>query len=294
MWRDLDHAKDVLKRYSEYYDTKTIKMYMSGNRQQRQWIIMAAKEQGLMPTTEGGLDFMYNMTMLLDGYAGQEHSFPIFPLYEDTTDLVAFTQLTYTPTLLVSYGGPWAENYFFTRENPHDNAKMRHFMPHSEMDRRTRRQGQGQGPGPGGWFREEEYVFPEHAVAVKDIVEAGGRVGVGSHGQLDGIGYHWELWAMAAGGISNHDALKTATILGAQGIGLGDDLGSIEKGKLADLIVLDSNPLEDLRNTVDIHMVMKNGRLYEGDTLDQVYPDKVPFGKKFWTEDEPETAAGLK
>ncbi len=294
MWRDFDHVKDALKRYSEYYDTKTIKMYLAGNRQQRQWIIMAAKEQGLMPTTEGALDFMLNMTMLQDGYAGQEHNFPIYPVYRDTVELAAFTKMTYTPTLLVTYGGPWAENYFYTRENPHDDPKMRRFMPHSEMDRRTRRQGLGQGPGPGGWFREEEYPFPKLAVAVKDIVEAGGRAGVGSHGQLDGLGYHWELWAMASGGISNHDALRTATILGAEAIGLDKDLGSIEAGKLADLVVLNGDPLDDLRSTADVHMVMINGRLYDADSLDQVYPDQVPFPEKYWVESEPATAAGVR
>ncbi len=51
--RDLDHARQVLTRYRDYYDTKTIKMYMKGGRQVRQWVIMAARELGLMPTTEG-------------------------------------------------------------------------------------------------------------------------------------------------------------------------------------------------------------------------------------------------
>src|SRR5512139_2826770 len=53
--RDLEHAKQILKRYSDYWDTKTLKMYMTGNRQQRQYIIQAAKELGIMPTTEGGI-----------------------------------------------------------------------------------------------------------------------------------------------------------------------------------------------------------------------------------------------
>ena len=194
--QDLDHARDVLRRYSEYYDTQTIKMYMSGNRQQRQWILMAAREQELLPTTEGGLDFKYNVEMLIDGYPGQEHSFPIYPIYEDVVTVTAESGMAYTPTLIVSYGGPFGENYYYTRENPHDDPKLRRFTPHDVLDARTRRRGAGTGPGPGGWFLEEEHVFADHAVAVKDIVEAGGRVGVGSHGQLQGLGYHWELWMM--------------------------------------------------------------------------------------------------
>ena len=285
--KNLDHARDVLSRYSDYYDTKTIKMYTSGNRQQRQWILMAAREQELLPTTEGALDMKYNMEMMLDGYPGQEHSFPIFPIYNDVVDLTAKTGLAYTPTLLVSYGGPFGENYFYTRENPHDDAKLRRFTPHSVLDGATRRRGAGVGPGPGGWFRDEEHVFDDHAKGVKAIVEAGGRVGVGSHGQLQGLGYHWELWAMQSGGLSEHDALRTATILGAESIGLDGDLGTIEPGKLADLVILEENPLDDIRHTNTIRYVMKNGRLYYGDTLNERWPDERTL-EITWQSDEPD------
>ena len=291
---DLDHAQRVLQRYSEYYDTQTIKMYMSGNRQQRQWIVMAAKEQGLLPTTEGGLDMKYDLEMIIDGYPGLEHSFPIFPLYRDVVNLAAETRVAYTPTLLVSYGGPFGENWFFTRENPHDDPKLRRFIPHGELDRLTRRRGAGVDAGPGGWFREEEYVFRQHAEGVKAIVEAGGVAGVGSHGQLQGLGYHWELWAMQSGGLSEHDALRVATALGAEAIGLDGDLGSIVPGKLADLVVLEADPLDDIRNTNRIRYVMKNGRLYDGDTLDERWPRERPLGKPAWLGDDPSSpSAGM-
>ena len=292
---DLDHAQRVLQRYSDYYDTQTIKMYMSGNRRQRQWIVMAAREQKLMPTTEGGLDMKYDLEMIIDGYPGLEHSFPIFPLYRDVVSLAAETRIAYTPTLLVSYGGPFGENWFFTRENPHDDPKLRRFIPHGELDRLTRRRGAGVDAGPGGWFREEEYVFRQHAEGVKAIVEAGGVAGVGSHGQLQGLGYHWELWATQSGGLSEHDALRVATALGAEAIGLDGDLGSIEPGKLADLVVLEANPLDDIRNTNRIRYVMKNGRLYDGDTLDETWPRERPLGKPVWLGDEPDgVAAGIR
>lgn len=291
--KDLDHARNVLKRYSDYYDTKTIKMYVAGNRQQRQWIIQAAREQELMPTTEGALDLKMNLTQILDGYPGHEHSFPVFPLYRDVVELVAFSGTTYTPTLLVAYGGPWTENYFYTQHNPHDDPKLNRFTPHSVVDRSTRRRGQGTGPGPGGWFLDAEYVFAEEAQVLKEIVQAGGRAGVGSHGQLQGLGYHWELWSIAAGGLPNHDLLRVATIHGAEAIGLHKDLGSLEPGKLADLVVLERNPLEEIRNTNTVRYVMKNGRLYDGNTLDEIWPRarklEVPA---VWAE-EPDVRAGI-
>ena len=266
---DADEARHILERYSEYYHTQYIKMYMSGNRQQRQWIIMAARDQGLLPTTEGGLDFEYNLTMILDGYPGQEHAWPIYPVYDDVIDLTVASGIMYTPTLLVSYGGPFGENWYYTRENPHDDAKLAHFTPHRVLDQSTRRRGEG-------WFRDEEYIHPRHAEAVKRIVEAGGLVGVGAHGQLQGLGYHWELWALASGGLSSHDALRAATILGARGLGLQEEIGSLEPGKLADLVIMDANPLDNLRNSNTIRYVMKNGRLYDGDTLVEVAPGSRP------------------
>ena len=281
-FKSLEDARQALRRYSEFYGINTIKMYMTGNRKQRQWVIMAAKELGLMPTIEGGLDFKMNLTAVVDGYPGHEHSYPIMPLYKDAVQLIAQSGITYTPTLLVAYGGPWAENYFYQHYDIHDNAKVRRFVPHEEIDQRAERR---------PWVRDNQHVFPRIAAAANEIVKAGGHVGLGGHGQMDGLGDHWELWAMAAGGMKPLDVLRVATIHGANAIGMAQDLGSVEPGKLADLIVLDANPLEDIHNTNSVRYVMKNGRLYEGETLNEVWPRQRTLPKMWWWGGEPTSRA---
>ncbi|MGH7537880.1 MAG: amidohydrolase family protein [Gemmatimonadales bacterium] len=277
-FQSLDDARNALKRYSDFYHTRTIKQYMVGNRKQRQWVIMAAKELGLMPTTEGGLDFKMNLTEALDGYPGHEHSYPLMPLYQDAVGLLAQSGITYTPTLLVNYGGPFGEDYFYIRHDIHDDPKVRRFVPHQAIDERAERR---------QWFRDNQYVFARIAASAAAILRAGGNVAMGGHGQMQGLGNHWELWAFAAGGMTPHEVLRIGTIAGARAIGMDQDLGSLEPGKYADLVVLDGNPLEDIHHTNTIRYVMKNGRLYEGDTLNEVWPRQQPLPKMWWWGEEP-------
>lgn len=268
-----------LKRYKEHYRTPNIKSYMVGNRKQRQWVVMASKALQLMPTTEGGRDMKLDITHAIDGMHGNEHTLPVFPLYKDVVQLFAKTQTAYTPTLLVNYGGIIAEEYFYATTEVHDDKKLNRFYPHNVLDDMTRRRRV--------WARKDEFVFPLAAESAARLQRAGGLVGVGGHGQLQGLGYHWEMWALAMGGMTPHEVLKAATIDGAKIIGFDQDLGTIEAGKLADLVVLDRNPLDDIRNTNTVRYVMKNGELFEGDTMDQIWPVQKPLPKFWWWEAAP-------
>ncbi|MYE11659.1 MAG: amidohydrolase family protein [Gammaproteobacteria bacterium] len=278
-FRSREHALGVLRRYKDHYRVRNLKAYIAGNRKQRQWIAQAAKELGLMPTTEGALDMKLDMTHVIDGFSGNEHNFPVLDLHRDVVEMVARSGIGYTPTLLVAYGGPAGEDHFYVHESPRDDPKLARFTPRPFVLARTQRR---------SWFAEEEHVFSRVAAQAAKIIRAGGRVGVGSHGQLQGLGYHWELWALASGGLTPSEALRAATRHGAEMIGVSQDVGTVTAGKLADLVILDADPLADIRNSDNIAYVVKNGEVFDGDTLDKVWPEREPLPEQWWWDLGPE------
>ncbi|MDP9338680.1 MAG: amidohydrolase family protein [Acidobacteriota bacterium] len=286
-FQSMEDVKGVLLKYRKYYGTHNIKSYIVGNRKQRQYMVQAAKELEMMPTTEGGLDLKLDLTHVIDGFHGNEHTLPITPLYKDVIQMFAQSGIAETPTLIVNYGGPFGEDYWYENGEVHDNVKLNHFTPHKIIDEKTKRRL--------GWFRKDEYAFPKLSAQMAKLERAGGLVGVGSHGQLQGLGYHWEMWMLASGGMTPMEVLRCATSNGSKIIGRPQDLGSIEPGKLADLVIFDKNPLDDIHNTNTIRWVMKNGELFEGDTLDQVWPEQKKLEPLwFWNNyDAPKTGEAL-
>jgi imidazolonepropionase-like amidohydrolase len=258
----IDDARSHLRRLKAF-GAFSVKSYNQPRRDQRQQIIEAGAELKMMVCPEGGSMFFHNLTMILDGHTTQEHALPVAPLYEDVLKLFAFSRTAYNPTLVVGYGGLWGENYWYEETNVWENKRLLNFVPRGLVDARSRRRTK---------VPADELHHIALAKSAADLIRRGVVTSVSAHGQMQGICSHWDLWMFQQGGLSNHEALFTATINGARALGLDHHVGSLKQGKLADLIVLDKNPLENIRNSESIDLVMKNGRLYDSMSLRQLYP----------------------
>jgi Tol biopolymer transport system component len=280
--RSEEEARDVLTRNVDFYRTHNLKEYRTGDRRVREWVAMAAHELGLMPTTEGAVDMKLDLTQVQDGYSGNEHSLSAVPLYKDVVELFAQTKVSYDLTLEISHGGPPAGESFIAAAHPLSDAKLMHFYPPYIAQKLFTRV---------HWVDPQESVYPEVAASIAKIQRAGGVVGIGSHGNYPGVGYDWELQAMASGGMSPREVLKAATMGSAETIGHATEIGSLEPGKFADLDIFAANPLADIRNVGAIVQVMKNGRLYDAATLDEVWPRQRPAPTPWYAGEQQTRAA---
>jgi imidazolonepropionase-like amidohydrolase/Tol biopolymer transport system component len=272
----LDDARSHLRRMKAV-GAVSVKSYNQPRREQRQQILTAARELEMMVVPEGGSTFFHNLTMIIDGHTGIEHNIPIAPLYGDVTRLWGETEVGYTPTLVVSYGGMSGEYWWYEHSDVWAKDRLLDFVPRSVIDPRSRRRQMSP---------DDDYHHITVAEQTKVLVDQGNIVQLGAHGQLQGLGAHWELWMFVQGGMTPHEALRSATLHGARYLGMDGDLGSLEPGKLADLVILDGNPLENIQETENVRYVMVNGRIYDAETLNEVgnHPrERQPF---WWERDE--------
>ncbi|TVQ67767.1 MAG: amidohydrolase [Balneolaceae bacterium] len=273
----LDDARSAIRR-TKAFGATAVKSYNQPRRDQRQQVLQAARELGVNVVPEGGSTFTHNMSMILDGHTGIEHNIPVYPLYKDVLSLWEATEVGYTPTLVVNYGSVSGEYYWYQHTNVWEKERLLTFMPRGMVDSRSRHRTMIP-------YEEYEAGHMLSAAAAKELHDRGVTVNVGGHGQVQGLAAHWELWMFTQGGMSNHDALRTATINPARYIGMGAHIGSIEPGKLADLIVIDGNPLENIFDTEHVVYTMINGRLYDASTMNEIgnHPrERLPF----WWERE--------
>lgn len=270
----LDDARFAIER-TKAFGAGSVKSYNQPRREQRQQVMQAAKEMGVNVVPEGGSTFFHNMSMIFDGHTGIEHNIPVNPVYKDVLSLWSNSKVGYTPTLIVNYGGMNGEMFFYQKSNVWENKTLLKYTPRYVIDSRSRHR---------IMIPEKEYNNG-HILTSKTVTELsklGVKANLGAHGQLQGLGAHWELWMLKQGGMTNLEALKAATINGAEYIGVGDELGSLEEGKLADIIVLDKNPLEDIFNTNSVTHTMVNGRLYDISTMNEIGNYDKKRTKFYW------------
>lgn len=253
----------------------SIKQYAQPRRDQRQWMAEATRVVGINETSEGG-HFMEDLGFIMDGQTGWEHSFSEVPMYSDGAKFFGKAGATYSPTLVVAGPSAWSIEYWFQESDVWKDPKQRLWFPWRALVPQLRVR----------WERPAtDYSYPLVAQAMADIIAEGGWGAMGAHGEHHGLGPHWEVW-MGASALGNMGALEVASLHGARFLGADKDLGSLEVGKLADLMILNKNPLDNIRNTTDMQYVMKGGKLYDGMSLDQIWPKAVPFGPKYWVNED--------
>jgi Tol biopolymer transport system component/imidazolonepropionase-like amidohydrolase len=251
----------------------SVKSYNQPRRDTRQQVLAAAKEIGLMVVPEGGGKFQQNISMLVDGHTGLEHSLPIARGYNDLTELWSATKFGYTPTFVVSYGGLMGEEYWYDRTEVWKNERLLRYTPSFLLDRRSIRRPTAP---------DNQYNHVAVAEYAKVLRDKGVSVHIGAHGQREGLGAHWELWLMQQGGFTPWEALRGGTIDGARHLGMDKQIGSIEAGKLADMIVINGDVLDDLRRSEFVEYTVLNGRIYEAATMNEV--DKKTKRQPFFFE----------
>ncbi|GAA5218742.1 amidohydrolase family protein [Corallincola platygyrae] len=239
----------------------SVKSYNQPRRDQRQKIIQAAREMNMLVVPEGGSLLQHNLTMLVDGHTTIEHSIPTAKVYDDIKQLWSQVKTAYTPTMGVAFGGIAGENYWYAHEEIWLHEKLIKYVPGDILQPRAMRRP----------------IAPLHhynhfnvARVAKELMDQGVIANMGAHGQREGLAAHWEIWMFHQGGMTAMQALATGTINAAKTLGLDDELGSLKVGKLADLMVIDGDPLKDIRQSEKVVYTMVGGRLFDATKMTEV------------------------
>jgi len=255
----LDDAKFHIERLQKA-GAFTVKSYNQPRRNQRQQFIQAAREAKMMVVPEGGSLLQHNLSMVIDGHTTLEHSISTAKIYDDIKQLWSQSDMAYTPTMGVAYGGISGEHYWYDTTDVWQHSRLSQYVPSEILDPRSMRRPKAP---------HHHYNHINVAKVAKELQDLGVLVNSGGHGQREGLAMHWEMWMMAQGGMSPLNAISTATIAPAKTLGLDTQLGSLKAGKLADMIVIDGDVTKDIRLSDKVVYTMVNGRLYNAETMNE-------------------------
>ena len=267
----LDDAREQL-RWNRDHGAIAVKDYAQATRKRRHLMATAARELGLNVLSESSANPQMNLTQIMDGVTGIEHSMGLAPFHDDVVRFWQGTDAGMTPTLLVVYNGPMGEGWFHQANKLWEDPKLTRFIDPMSLMR----------------IRNTTHLWPDDMYAwdmareLRKLYNAGTSLQLGAHGQMMGLGTHWELELFQEGDFRPAQILEIATIRGAEQHGLDAQIGSLEVGKLADLVILDGNPLLDIRNAARIRYVMKGGVLYSGEDAARVWPNPRPAGRPYF------------
>jgi imidazolonepropionase-like amidohydrolase/Tol biopolymer transport system component len=253
----------------------SVKNYNQPRREQRQQVVEAARREGMQVVAEGGSLYGMDMNLIADGNSTLEHNVPLERFYDDVVQFWSQTNVNYTPTLVVSYGGLAGDPYWRQAVDWTGHPLLRAHTPPAQLNAAMARRTTAP---------PSNFVDDDNAREAKRMADKGVLVSIGAHGQQAGIGAHWELWSFVRGGMTPVQALRAGTIVPARSLGMARDIGSLEVGKLADLVVLDADPTVDIRGSDKVNRVMLGGRLYDAATMNEVATGTAKRPAYWWEQ----------
>ncbi len=246
------------------------KEYNATTRSQQQQLSSAARSRDLGVVAH--LDrFDMTMTRIVDGYTGADHQYLPIPFYEDVYQFLLHSEFIWTPNIAtttssVSTSDRSVSTYYCDAV---DEARRQEAFVVSKAisycDMVMRRDALPE---------METHRAGRVARQVALAAEAGVKIGVSAHNR-PAYNLHVEMWALNIGGMPEEEVLRATSMTNAEKLGLQNEIGSLEVGKIADFVVLEANPLDSILNTMSLRYTVQFGVIYDSETAEPVDPETL-------------------